>query len=504
MNYTAISDDFGFYTMTVPYSKELMGLTYSRKNYLDTVIVIRPEDDFYMNIHLQKQRVNIDQPEVLPVRIENPVEETGIARLIIPDAQMAYVENFSELQERKAQVSLLPMIGTNALNSGVTKNNFSVNLFAGYSGAVDGVEIGGFFNIVREDVKGVQVAGLGNITGGKTKGTQISGFFNNNRGSMYGVQAAGFNNFVMDTIKGVQAAGFNNIIVGRLDGVQAAGFSNIATNNSDGYQIAGFANVALKDINKLQASGFGNYAGGVKGMQVAGFGNVCKGELTGTQLAGFFNYGTSVKGVQVSGFTNVCTKEMSGTQLTGMLNVGGKIKGTQVGFINIADSVSGATIGFFSFVLKGYHEVELTANDVFYLNAMFKTGTHKFYNIFTASLFPRPDKDMYALGYGIGTDFQLSKKLDMNLDFIGNQINEDGPWTEELNLLSKARLNLGFQIFKGGYFVIGPEFNIYTSQRFDAENNRLGSQFAPYTFYDKDVRGTNVQMWLGGTAGLRL
>lgn len=503
MSYSAVSDDFGYYTMTLPYSQELVGLTYSRKNYLDTLILIRPMEDHRMNINMRKNLPGVDKPEVKPLQLENPVEEVGLVKLIVPDKQIAHIENMSQLRKRLVQVSILPMIGTNTIMSGVTENKLSFNLFAGYSGAISGVELGGFVNIVREDVNGFQAAGFGNITGGKTKGAQFAGFFNNNRGSMYGVQGAGFNNFVMDTIKGAQLAGFNNIIVGRLDGLQAAGFNNVATNNSDGIQLAGFSNVAVKDLNKAQVAGFGNYAGNVRGIQAAGFLNITVGELTGTQVAGFMNFGRYVKGVQIAGFMNLAPGEMSGTQVSSLLNVGGKIKGTQLGFFNFADSVSGASIGFFSFVLQGYHEVEVSVNEVFYLNAMFKTGTHKFYNIFSSSFYPVGNYKMYALGYGIGTDFRLGKRLDMNLDLIGSQINRNGIWTNNLNLLNKARLNLGIQLFKGAYFVLGPEFNIYVSQHYDVDAGRLGTPFAPYTLYDKEVRSTNVQMWVGGTAGLR-
>lgn len=502
LSYSAVSDEFGYYTMTLPYSPELVGLTYSRKNYLDTLILIRPTDDYHLNIKLKKDLPPIAKVEPKPLQ-EHTVEQTGLVKLVVPEEHKVHIENITEMRLRRAQISILPLIGTNTTMSGVTKNNLSFNLFAGYSGGVDGVEFGGFLNIVREDVKGAQFAGFGNITGGKTKGTQLAGFFNNNRGSITGVQAAGFNNFVMDTIKGAQLAGFNNVVVGRLDGIQAAGFNNVATKNSDGIQLAGFSNVAVKELNKLQAAGFFNYAGSAKGVQVAGFGNVTRGEMAGTQIAGFFNSGYNVQGVQIAGFMNFCLKEMSGTQLSSMLNVGGKIKGTQVGFLNFADSVSGATIGFFSFVVKGYHEVEVTANEVFYLNPMFKTGTHRFYNIFAASFYPRPNRDMYALGYGFGTDFRLSKRLDLNLDAIGYHLNEDPFWTNDLNMLTKTRLNLGVMLFKGVYFVLGPELNIYLSHRYDTDNMRLGSDIAPYTFYDKDVRGTNVQMWVGGTAGLR-
>lgn len=503
-SYAAVSDDFGYYSLTLPSEKNIAGLTYSRKSYLDTIIIIKPVDDMRINVFLREELRDLEKINPITETVENNVEETGLVKIMIPESQLAHAENVTELEQRKVQVSLLPMIGTNAFMSGVIENKVSVNVFGGYSGGVNGLEIGGFFNIVRKDVKGVQLAGFTNITGGKTNGTQLAGFFNNNRGSMYGVQAAGFNNFVMDTMKGVQAAGFNNIVVGRLDGVQAAGFNNIATNNSDGIQIAGFSNIALKDLNKAQLAGFMNYAGNARGIQLACFGNIARNEMSGTQLSGFFNYGTVVKGLQLSLAINVDVKEMTGTQIGGIMNIGGKIKGTQIGFLNFADSVSGATIGFFSFVRKGYHEVEVTANETFLLNASFKTGTHLFYTIFRSSFFPSSKKSEWSVGYGIGSDFKVGEKLRINLDLTGSQINEGTAWTPRLNMLNKARLNLGVQLFKGVYFVIGPEFNIQVSQVEDAENSRLGKVYAPYTFYDKDTRGTNMQLWLGGNIGFRL
>ncbi len=504
MSYTTISDEFGYYRLTLPTSENVVGLTYSRKNYLDTVVVIRPVDDHHINIELRENFPQMSRLDPEPPQLQNPVEETGIAKLMVPNTQFIHIQNVPQLQQKKAQVSLLPMIGTNAFMSGISENKFSLNIFAGYAGGVNGVEIGGFFNIVRKDVKGVQVAGFGNVTGGKTKGTQVAGFFNNNRGSMFGVQAAGFNNFVMDTMRGVQAAGFNNILVGRLDGVQLSGFSNIATHNSDGIQIAGFFNMALQDLNKVQAAGFFNYAGNARGIQLAGFGNIARNEMNGTQISGFVNYGTIVKGLQLSPALNIDVKEMTGTQLAGILNIGGKIKGTQIGFLNFADSVSGATIGFFSFVWKGYHELEITANETFYLNASFKTGTHRFYNIFTSSFFPSSNAKVWSVGYGIGSDFPAGKKLRINLDLTGSQVNENGAWTRSLNMLNKARINLGVQLFKGVYFVVGPEFNVQVSRLYDAENNRIGKLYTPYTFYDIQSGGTNVQLWLGGNIGLRL
>lgn len=95
---------------------------------------------------------------------------------------------------RPIQGSIIPGLSTNGkLNSQVI-NNFSFNLFGGYSGGVDGFEIGGLFNI---DKKNVQY-------------TQIAGLFNNVGGSMRGAQLAGLSNTVLDSARGAQLAGINN------------------------------------------------------------------------------------------------------------------------------------------------------------------------------------------------------------------------------------------------------------------------------------------------------
>ena len=76
-----------------------------------------------------------------------------------PLLEPQYVEKEPSI---KAQVSLVPSLGTNGYKSEEKTNNISFNVISGRNGGVDGVEVGLMTNHVKNDVKGVQVAGLVN------------------------------------------------------------------------------------------------------------------------------------------------------------------------------------------------------------------------------------------------------------------------------------------------------------------------------------------------------
>ncbi|HEY0354948.1 MAG TPA: hypothetical protein VGC29_02020, partial [Flavisolibacter sp.] len=159
---------------------------------------------------------------------------------------------------RPFQFSLTPGLSTHGQLSPQVINHFSFNVLGGYNGGVDGLEIGGLFNIDKKYVRYVQVGGLFNIVGGY----------------MHGFQAGGINNTVLDTVIGFQVAGVNNMVKGRLTGVQVAGVYNHVSNRVEGIQVAGVANFAK---------------GNVSGSQVAGVINFSNRTITGAQVSGVIN-----------------------------------------------------------------------------------------------------------------------------------------------------------------------------------------------------------------------
>lgn len=384
-------------------------------------------------------------------------------------------EDSTKLIHRPGQITFFPPMGTNGLEAGRVVNNISINMFAGYQGGLDGVEFAGFANVLRYDMRGAQFAGFGNNVMGTTHGAQFSGFYNVNRKYTFGAQFSGFANVVADSVDAFQAAGFVNLNTGRTNGTQVAGFTNMVVGNVQGGQVAGFLNATTGDLKGIQASGFTNIVtGDTEGAQIAGFANVASGD---------------VKGFQASGFINVAKK----------------LSGVQLGFINFADTIEdGIAIGFLSFSRNGYLALELESNETFFAMAHIKTGTERFYNIFSAGIRPKDDKMNWAYGYGVGTLFPLSSKLDMNLDLQSFQIVDEG-WNDlTLNLHNRLKANVNYNVSDKVTLFAGPSFNVLVSDREDENGNLVGSDLAPsWTMTNENTRNTNVQTYIGFNAGIK-
>jgi hypothetical protein len=395
-----------------------------------------------------------------------------IVNTIVPkvSAQEALKDTNKEKKSRPFQFTFIYPLGTNGINSKDYSNVFSLNLLGGLNGGVDAVEIGAFANINHGDVNGFQGAGFTNINIGKTNGVQAAGFYNQSK-----------------ELTGGQFAGFMNLNTGNTDGIMAAGFLNVVRGNVKGWQIAGFANTTTKSTDGAQLSGFGNFSkDDVKGAQISGFINLAK-NIDGAQAAGFINLAENVEGAQVAGFINVAKK----------------VKGVQIGVFNIADSVDGAPIGVFSFVRHGYRRFEVGASESLFANVSFKTGTEHFYNILTVG-FKQVDDDTYwSYGYGVGTMFALTSRMNLNLDAICQQINENEWHTNRVNLLNTLKLNLSYKFTDRIELVAGPSYNVMVSEFDFREGIGTRSKFVPWCFYDKNHNDVNVKMFVGVNAALR-
>ena len=395
----------------------------------------------------------------------NAVWEVDLEKFRLPtEAEMALGDDLEDYR-RLAQVSLLPFIGTNAERSDQMTNNISLNLLWGANGGVDGMEVGGFMNYIKNDVRGVQVAGLGNMVGGAITGTQVSGLFNVSDNQMTGVQVGGLFNLAGET-DAVQVGGVFNV-TRDFAGVQVGGLFNVAAGPADGLQVAGLFNAAQGDV-KSQVSGLVNLAGDVK--------------------AG---------------------------QISTLLNVGKKVDGFQIALINVADSVSGIPIGLLNIVRKGYNRVELSTGEALYGNLGLKLGARSFYNIFhfglrwgepSAGQAPVSQQNAsvtWGLGYGLGTAIRLGERSLFNVEAVSLHLNEREGWTKELNLLNQLRLTFDWQAGRSASFFAGPSGNVLVSKRRDTEGNLRGSSIAPYTLGEDFSGSASVQLWVGINAGVR-
>ena len=355
-------------------------------------------------------------------------------------------------ENRLAQISLLPFLGTNALRSNQITNNLSLNVFWGTNGGVDGLEVGGFFNSITKDVKGVQVAGFGNMVSGAMVGTQAAGLFNVSGESSQGVQAAGLFN-VSGDFDGVQAAGLFNISGGKAEGIQASGLFNVAKGKVHG-----------------QASALFNRAG----------------DVSWGQVSSLLNVGKRVKGFQI-----------------GLINISDTISG-------------GAPIGLLNIVRDGYNRTEFSSGESLFANLGLKLGARSFYNNFhfgvrwddvsintDSNLVKSGTFTTWGLGYGFGTAIGLSKRTLLNFELVGIHLNEWEEWTNKLNLLGQLRLTLDIRPGRNASFFLGPVGNILISKRTDPETGVIGSSVAPYALYDETKGDTNIKAWVGFQAGVR-
>ena len=354
---STVTDQKGEYALTVSARNDFIPLSITKESFLDTIIIIEPvnENDLVIDLRPKKAPILLEQQEIRKLQ-NNKVQSVKLAKLVVSPTTFKQSSHLGIVNARLAQISFLPTMSTNRRLAGTVENRLSINILAGYSGAVNGFEIGGLVNVTRQDVTGLQVAGFGNVTGGKVSGVQVSGFFNNNQGSIHGIQLAGFQNVVMDTVEGAQIAGFVNVLKGKMDGFQLAGFTNITTKDVEGIQLAGFTNVAFGDVDLLQISGFGNWGGNVGGGQLAGFMNSAWGNVGGGQMSGFMNLAKgNVGGWQLTGFSNTAGGNVNGGQLAGFVNIADSVKALQMaGFGNLATgSVGGWQLGGFGNAAMG-------------------------------------------------------------------------------------------------------------------------------------------------------
>lgn len=383
--------------------------------------------------------------------------------------EVPYEPNRSIFDQRLAQISLLSFLGTNADRSDGVTNHLSVNVFWGKNGGVKGLEVGGFFNTVVNDVEGAQIAGMGNTVGGRVIGTQFGGLF--------------------------------NVVGGEMDGIQGAGLFNVSGEKTRAIQTAGLFNVSSGDFYGLQLSGLFNVSNGV---------------ADAAQISGLFNTANGKVKAQVSSLFNTAGDVQWG-QVSSLLNVGKNVKGFQIGLINVSDTISGMPIGLLNIVKHGYNKVEFAGSETLFANFSLKLGARSFYNIFHAGI-RWDDREVmengatrtgrfssWGLGYGIGTTIGMGRTTLINFELEAIHINELESWTKELNLLNQARLTLDIRTGpRSGISLFGgPVLNLMVSRRYEPETGLYGSNIAPKTFYDETNNGTNVKMWTGFIAGVR-
>lgn len=295
---SALTNNKGYFSIRLKSKYNKASLTVSKEFYRDTTVYIRsgynqeiritlaPVEFYGANVVIRP--VHLPVPDSVYMVIPQPdsstilylykkldslrVQKTALGKFLLSSRLKMQSINLGKFTTvRPVQLSLTPGLSTNGKMNGQVINTFSFNVLGGYSGGINGAEIGGIFNLNKKNVQYAQVAGVTNIVGGNLKGVQV----------------AGVHNMVLDSLIGIQASGVTNFVKGSSSGGQLAGVINY-TNHS------------------------------VKGIQAAGVGNISGREMTGAQIAGVFNYAKKLQGVQI-----------------GLINIADSSDGYSIGLINV-------------------------------------------------------------------------------------------------------------------------------------------------------------------------
>jgi hypothetical protein len=425
---SAMTNEEGYFRIKLKSRYKTASLTVSKEFYEGTTVVIEPRFNQEITITIMPLEITEQSVIISPKNYEAPdsiviavrqnesiqwlytykktdsvrVEKTTMGDWLISSKLKFQSINLSRFFiARPYQVSITPGLSTNGKLNGQVINMVSFNLFGGYSGGVNGFELGGLFNINKKDVRYVQVGGLFNVGGGDMDGVQLAGIHNSALGFANGLQVAGINNMIGRSFTGLQLSGIYNHVGGRLDGMQVSAIANYS--------------------NKT-----------VRGMQVTGIANINPAETKGVQVSGIFNY----------------TRKLTGFQL---------------GLINVCDTSEGYSLGLINIVRTGYHKLVFFTNDVVTANFAFKTGNRKLYSIILGGMNTDSNQMIYSFGYGFGTEKYIGKRLSISPE-ITSQYLHLGSW-DHLNLLNKANLNLNLRFGKHFSIFAGPAFNVYYSNQ---------------------------------------
>lgn len=349
------------------------------------------------------------------------------------------------------QISFVPYFGTNPVkNSSV---DVSVNILGGINKQINAFEIGGIFNIVEQNSGNCQLSGIMNITGKQAHG------------------------------------------------LQAAGILNLAE-SVEGSQMAGYINIAKTDIHGAQIAGIANFAGGkVNKVQIAGILSVAP-EINGVQMSGIQNISENVVGVQIAGIINVA-QNVNGSQIGGIVNIAKKVTGCQIGLINIADTCSGLPIGLISYVRKGYHKLEISADEFSYVRVACKTGVKRLYGIIGVGYRPfETETPVWNCEFGMGSLFGGNEKFQYNIEITSSQVFKGTSFDYD-NELHRIYFGIDRKLTEKTSVDFGLTYNFFTLDKSNDNYARDFKSMAKYTFTDNKVNGYQLQTWLGARVGFR-
>ncbi len=285
---STLSGPTGNFMLSFRRPNETIWLTVSKENYRDTTVAL------LLPVEVGS-KATARRYWFFPENDGHGLEGTALGRFFTNSKQRIQRINLDGFFAYNAyQVSLMPRISSQGLFNSQVVNQVSLNIIGGHTAGVNGVEVGGLFNVNQQDVRYFQTAGLFNLVGRR--------------------------------VEGVQVAGASNIVVREVSGMQVAGVSNRAAAVS-GTQLAGVFNVAA-DLRGFQVAGIVNVADRVRGVQLAGLVNVADSSDYPIGLVNLVKNGRRSVGIALdgSGMASL-TFRSGGKVMYGLAGVGYRLDG---------------------------------------------------------------------------------------------------------------------------------------------------------------------------------
>ena len=234
-----LTDEEGNFSFKVSNPNASLLLTASKDNYRDTSIYLL-QDVSIAGVKTKKRRYRYDPDESK----KRAKLEHGFSRFFITSKQKIQDLNLGGLFAYSPyQISLTPGLSSHGIYNNQVINHLSLNLIGGYTAGIQGVELGGVFNIDRNNVGFLQAAGVFNIVGGDLSGIQLAGIYNQVLNNTSGLQMAGLYNRADNLISGVQLSMIANA-ADTCHGLQLTGLINYS--KTAGSQFSGLLNIARK------------------------------------------------------------------------------------------------------------------------------------------------------------------------------------------------------------------------------------------------------------------
>nr|WP_262915620.1 carboxypeptidase-like regulatory domain-containing protein [Niabella ginsengisoli] len=241
----------------------------------------------------------------------------------------------------------------------------------------------------------------------------------------------------------------------QVDALEIGGLFNIVKKHVRSVQVGGLFNVVGGTMDGVQVAGLYNDVGGnVSGLQIGGLVNINKSNTKGLQIGGIYNQDRIFNGLQIAGIMNNSKIVSKGAQIAGLVNRAQKINGFQLGFINIADTMNGVSIGPFNYSRNGKHSLSVSTQENGQLSMSYKSGGYRLYNILQVGTLNTDIGQHYFFGYGLGSEWFLKRKLKMaaelsNLYFTSAKEFDTDYSTISLQPLLVYQLHKKVQLFAG-------------------------------------------------------